>query len=88
MTALLGTRALARYGPSRILYDLRSSRAVPQVLQEAGGEPIKTRVGHAFVKAQMRELEATCAGEFSYHFSRIQLASATAKGVRVLKNTS
>jgi len=68
VTALLGTRMLALHGPSRVLYDLRSSRIVPEVLAASGGEPVKTRVGHAFVKALMRQHEALFAGELSYHF--------------------
>ena len=68
VTALLGARMLALHGPSRVLYDLRSSRIVPEVLAASGGEPVKTRVGHAFVKALMRQHQALFAGELSYHF--------------------
>ena len=68
VTALLGPRLLSRHGPSRVLYDLRSSRIVPEMLAASGGEPIKTRVGHAFVKALMRQHQALFAGELSYHF--------------------
>jgi len=51
-----------------ILYDLRSSNIVPETISEAGGEPVMTRVGHSFIKANMREMQALFAGEFSGHF--------------------
>ena len=68
ITALIAEKLLKASPGRKILYDLRSSRVVPQMIREAGGEPVKTRVGHAFIKRQMRELEALAAGELSYHF--------------------
>jgi phosphomannomutase len=51
-----------------ILYDLRASRAVPERIKELGGKPMKTRVGHSFVKQKMREVNAIFAGELSGHY--------------------
>jgi phosphomannomutase len=51
-----------------ILYDLRSSRAVKEVIEEAGGVARECRVGHAFIKEQMREHDALFAGELSGHY--------------------
>jgi phosphomannomutase len=68
LCALLARRLLEEDGPADILYDLRSSRIVPEVIHAFGGEPVKTRVGHAFVKQIMRERQALFGGELSYHF--------------------
>ena len=51
-----------------ILYDLRSSWAVKEVINESGGTPMMCRVGHAFIKQQMRNAEAIFAGELSGHY--------------------
>jgi phosphomannomutase len=53
---------------ARVLYDLRSSRAVAEEIEAAGGTAEMCRVGHSFVKAQMRETGAVFAGELSGHF--------------------
>ena len=68
MTALLARDFLVRGGPAPIAYDLRSSWVVPEVIREAGGEPIRERVGHSFIKATMRERDVVFAGELSGHF--------------------
>ena len=68
ITTLIARKLLETHPGRRILYDLRSSRIVPQMIREAGGEPVRTRVGHAFIKQQMREAGALFAGELSYHF--------------------
>jgi phosphomannomutase len=68
MTALVAQELLGAHPGRRVLYDLRASRIVPQVIREAGGEPIRTRVGHAFIKLQMRDAVALFGGELSYHF--------------------
>lgn len=68
LVALLAPRILARHAGGKILYDLRSSRVVPEQVRRYGGEPIKTRVGHAFIKHIMREQGAVFGGELSYHF--------------------
>jgi phosphomannomutase len=51
-----------------MLYDLRSSRVVPETLRAGGAEPIRSRVGHAFMKAVMRERGACFGGELSGHY--------------------
>jgi phosphomannomutase len=51
-----------------ILYDLRSSWSVKEVIEEAGGKPMMSRVGHAFIKQQMRDNNAIFAGELSGHY--------------------
>lgn len=68
LTALLAAELLDDDNGGKILYDLRSSRVVPEVIRNHGGEPIKTRVGHAFIKQIMREEQAIFGGELSYHF--------------------
>jgi phosphomannomutase len=68
MTALMA-RSLLRGNPgSTVFYDLRSSWAVPEVIRESGGVPRMSRVGHAFIKQQMREANAVFAGELSGHY--------------------
>ncbi len=66
-TALIARRILAQQPGARILYDLRSSRVVAEEIEGAGGEAGMCRVGHSFVKAQMREEGAAFAGELSGH---------------------
>lgn len=51
-----------------VLYDLRSSWAVREVIEENGGKPQMCRVGHAFIKKQMRDVQAIFAGEMSGHY--------------------
>ncbi|MGE4607458.1 MAG: phosphomannomutase/phosphoglucomutase [Myxococcota bacterium] len=68
MTGLLARRQLAHKPGGRVLYDLRSSRVTAEEILAAGGEPEMCRVGHSFVKAQMREVGAIFAGELSGHF--------------------
>ncbi len=51
-----------------VFYDLRSSWSVKEVIEENGGTPMMSRVGHAFIKAQMREANAIFAGELSGHY--------------------
>jgi phosphomannomutase len=67
MTALLGVRQLRRNPGGLILYDLRSSRVVAEEVERAGGVAKISRVGHSFVKQQMRESGAVFAGELSGH---------------------
>jgi phosphomannomutase len=68
MTGLLARRQLERHPGGRVLYDLRSSRATAEEIEAAGGVAEMSRVGHSFVKAQMREAGAIFAGELSGHF--------------------
>ena len=67
ITALIAETILAKEkGP--IFYDLRSSWAVKEVILENGGKPMMSRVGHAFIKQQMRDAKAIFAGELSGHY--------------------
>lgn len=66
-TALIARHLLARDPGARVLYDLRSSRIVAEEIGKAGGVAGMCRVGHSFVKAQMREEGAIFAGELSGH---------------------
>ncbi len=67
ITLLIARSILARKkGP--ILYDLRSSWAVREEIEAAGGTAYRSRVGHAFIKQQMRDLDALFAGELSGHY--------------------
>jgi len=67
-TALLARRFLAAEPGGTVVYDLRSSQAVPELVRELGGEPVETRVGHSFIKATMKEHGACFAGELSGHY--------------------
>jgi phosphomannomutase len=68
VTALIAQFYLTKNPGSTILYDLRSSRSVPETITRLGGKAIRSRVGHAFIKAGMREHDAIFAGELSGHF--------------------
>ncbi len=68
MTALLAGSQLRTHPGGRVLYDLRSSWATAEAIEAEGGIPEMCRVGHSFVKAQMREEGAVFAGELSGHF--------------------
>jgi phosphomannomutase len=66
--ALLARAALAKNPGATILYDPRSSRAVPDLVAAEGGRSELSRVGHAFFKARMRETGAVFGGEVSGHY--------------------
>jgi len=68
VTGLFARRILERNPGGRVLYDLRSSRVTGEEIEAAGGVAEMCRVGHSFVKAQMRESGAVFAGELSGHF--------------------
>lgn len=68
IVALIAEYYLAREPGAAILYDLRSSRIVPETIRSRGGRPVRSRVGHAFIKGQMRQEEAVFAGELSGHY--------------------
>jgi len=67
-TALLAENVLAKEPGAKIIYDVRASRAVPETIRDAGGEPLVNRVGHAFIKARMRKDDAAFGGEVSGHY--------------------
>ncbi len=66
-TALLAMEVLPRE-PGPVIYDLRSSRVVPEVIRANGGTPVRERVGHSFLKARMRKEKGVFGGEFSGHY--------------------
>jgi phosphomannomutase len=66
--AVLAEYFLDKDPGATILYDLRASRVVPERIRQLGGNPVKTRVGHSFIKANMRKTNAVLAGELSGHF--------------------
>jgi phosphomannomutase len=68
MTALMGQYFLEKYPGSKILYDVRASWAVPDLIGAAGGTPLVERVGHAFIKRRMAQEEAVFAGEVTGHY--------------------
>jgi phosphomannomutase len=68
LTALIATRELAREPGATIIHNLITSRAVPEIVTEHGGTPVRTRVGHSFIKAKMAETNAIFGGEHSGHF--------------------
>jgi len=67
-TALLAEGVLAREPGAKIIYDVRASWAVPETISRAGGVPVMSRVGHAFIKLLMRKEDAAFAGEVSGHY--------------------
>ncbi len=68
LTALIADRELARHPGSAIIHNLITSWSVPEVVREAGGVPVRTRVGHSFIKAEMATSGAVFGGEHSGHF--------------------
>jgi len=68
LSAIIARELLKEKKGSKILYDLRSSKSVPESIESSGGIPIKSRVGHPFIKKLMRKEGAVFAGEFSNHF--------------------
>ncbi|MBP5226357.1 MAG: phosphomannomutase/phosphoglucomutase [Kiritimatiellae bacterium] len=68
ITALVAQDVLASHPGGVIFYDLRSSKVVKEVIEAAGGVPMMSRVGHSFIKQQMRDHNALFAGELSGHY--------------------
>lgn len=68
LTALIATRELAREPGGTVIHNLITSRAVPEIVAENGGTPVRTRVGHSFIKAEMARTGAIFGGEHSGHF--------------------
>jgi phosphomannomutase len=67
-TALLAERILEQEPGAKVIYDVRASWAVPETIERAGGVPLVSRVGHAFIKQRMRKENAAFAGEVSGHY--------------------
>ena len=68
VTALIATRELAKSPGATVIHNLITSRAVPELVTELGGTPVRTRVGHSYIKATMAETDAVFGGEHSGHF--------------------
>src|SRR5699024_492282 len=68
ITALVATRELAKEPGASIIHNLITSRAVPEIVSEHGGNPVRTRVGHSFIKQTMAETGAIFGGEHSAHY--------------------
>jgi phosphomannomutase len=67
-TALIAGELLQHHPGSAIVYDLRSSRAVAEHVLACGGEPIRERVGHSFIKATLRQKNGIFGGELAGHY--------------------
>jgi len=69
ITALVASRELARHGgKGTVIHNLITSWSVPEVVRENGGTPVRTRVGHSFIKAEMARTGAIFGGEHSAHY--------------------
>ncbi len=68
VTAIIAKNMLKKEPGGIVLYDVRSSRAVPEEIEAAGGKGFPERVGHAFMKATLREKNGLFAGELSGHY--------------------
>ena len=68
ITALVAKRYLAQQPGATIIHNLITSQAVPEIVTENGGKPVRTRVGHSFIKATMAETGAVFGGEHSAHY--------------------
>jgi len=68
LTALIADRELRKQPGATIIHNLITSRAVPEIVEELGGVPVRTRVGHSYIKARMAETDAVFGGEHSGHF--------------------
>ncbi|WP_113700082.1 phosphomannomutase/phosphoglucomutase [Nonomuraea lactucae] len=68
ITALVAVRELAKHPGATIIHNLITSRGVPEIVREHGGAPVRTRVGHSFIKAEMARTGAVFGGEHSAHY--------------------
>ncbi|GGQ64947.1 phosphomannomutase/phosphoglucomutase [Couchioplanes azureus] len=68
ITALVAKRELARFPGATVIHNLITSAAVPEIIKECGGEPVRSRVGHSFIKAEMARTDAVFGGEHSAHY--------------------
>jgi phosphomannomutase len=68
VTALVAVRELARGVGTTVIHNLITSRAVPEIVREHGGNPVRTRVGHSFIKGEMARTDAVFGGEHSAHY--------------------
>ncbi|MCQ8772741.1 phosphomannomutase/phosphoglucomutase [Streptomyces telluris] len=68
ITALVAARELAKHPGGTVIHNLITSWSVPEVVKECGGEPVRTRVGHSFIKEEMARSGAIFGGEHSAHY--------------------
>jgi len=68
VSAMLAEYFLQKFPGANIVYDARNSRSVPEVIEAAGGKPVRTKVGHSLIKDMMRKADAPFGGEGSGHF--------------------
>ena len=68
LTALIAKRELAEHPGATVIHNLICSKAVPETIKECGGVPLRSRVGHSFIKKSMAESGAIFGGEHSGHF--------------------
>ncbi|MDT9684796.1 phosphomannomutase/phosphoglucomutase [Streptomyces sp. TRM76323] len=68
ITALVAARELAKHSGGTVIHNLITSQSVPEVVRENGGTPVRTRVGHSFIKAEMARTGAIFGGEHSAHY--------------------
>ncbi|UOD82919.1 phosphomannomutase/phosphoglucomutase [Paenarthrobacter ureafaciens] len=73
ITAMIAVREIARAqaqgeAAPAVIHNVITSRAVPEFVEQAGGRPVRTRVGHSFIKARMAEVNAVFGGEHSAHY--------------------
>ncbi|WP_308123732.1 phosphomannomutase/phosphoglucomutase [Modestobacter marinus] len=68
ITGLVAVRELAKGHGTTIIHNLITSQAVPEIVREHGGQPVRTRVGHSFIKAEMARTDAVFGGEHSAHY--------------------
>ncbi|MFF5505925.1 phosphomannomutase/phosphoglucomutase [Streptomyces roseolus] len=68
ITALVAARELAKHPGGTIIHNLITSWSVPEVVREHGGVPVRTRVGHSFIKEEMAKTGAVFGGEHSAHY--------------------
>ncbi|MBB4688532.1 phosphomannomutase/phosphoglucomutase [Amycolatopsis jiangsuensis] len=68
ITALVAVRELAKEPGGTVIHNLITSKGVPEIVAEHGGNPVRTRVGHSFIKAEMARTGAIFGGEHSAHY--------------------
>ncbi len=68
LTALIAARELAKHPGGTVIHNAITSAVVPEVVRASGGTPVRTRVGHSFIKAEMARTGAVFGGEHSGHF--------------------
>ncbi|SFB64194.1 phosphomannomutase [Amycolatopsis marina] len=68
ITALVAVRELAKEPGGAVIHNLITSKSVPEIVAEHGGKPVRTRVGHSFIKEKMAETGAIFGGEHSAHY--------------------